>query len=285
MANSFEANTINANAITGGTIIAANSIQSQNAVFGNYLSPGYWLDSATGNVRMAGSVSIGNSLTVGRNAQIGDNLAVGNNLNVGTNAQIGGNLNVNGLITTSTLNANTVVTNTIVSAAVTNQGTAYSNTVNQVNYSGNVQTTSEIDTSTQVSIAVTSVTSGALMNITARSMAQLYVNATTSSVIDANLAIIATGGSATQPLGWANSRQTVGAGTITTIPQPAGGVEVYQANYPYVLSGNGTVTVYGLLKGTVVSGNAKILASIFDNYSPSTQTIQLRFTTGQAFKR
>jgi hypothetical protein len=116
-------------------------------------------------------------------------------------------------------------------------------------------------------------------------LALLYVNATATSVIDANLAIIATGGSTSpQVLGWANTRQTVSAGTITTLPT-SGGVETYQANYPYVLSGNTTVTVYGLLKGQVISGNAKIVASIFQNYSPATLGNQLRFITSQTFKR
>jgi hypothetical protein len=180
-----------------------------------------------------------------------------------------------------------VITNNIVNSSVTNQGTGYSSTSYSVYYnsSANVQVTSEIDTSTRSIISVTNITAGGLMNITGRAIASLYVNTTTSSVIEANLTIIATDGSTTTPLAWANTRQTVGAGSTTTIPQPAGELELLQANYPFPISSNVTVTIYGLLKGRVISGNAKILGSFFDNYSPSTQSNQLRYTTGLLFKR
>jgi len=98
-ANTFQANTINGNSIVAGsitadklaanTIIVANSIQSSNAIFGNTSSPGYWLDSTTGNVRMGGNVSIGANLTVA------------------------------GLITAGGLIANTVQTNNLINNSVT----------------------------------------------------------------------------------------------------------------------------------------------------------------------
>ena len=92
--------TITANLLAVGTIIVSNSIQSNNAIFGNTSSPGYWLDSSTGNVRFGGNVSIGSNLTVGNNAVIGSDLSVGNSavigsdLSVGNNAVIGSNLSV-----------------------------------------------------------------------------------------------------------------------------------------------------------------------------------------------
>ena len=98
-ANTFQANSINSSSIVAGsittlqlaanTIIVANSIQSSNAIFGNTSSPGYWLDSTTGNVRMGGNVSIG------------------------------ANLIVAGLITASGLIANTVQTNNLINNSVT----------------------------------------------------------------------------------------------------------------------------------------------------------------------
>jgi hypothetical protein len=83
-----------------GTIIVANSIQSNNAVFGSNTSPGYWLDATTGTSRFGGGINIGNSLIVG------------------SDAQIGGNLNVTGLITSGGLNVNTVGSSQLTSNAV-----------------------------------------------------------------------------------------------------------------------------------------------------------------------
>lgn len=51
--------------LAAGTIVVANSIQSNNAVFGSYTSPGFWLDATTGNARFGGNLSIGNSVTIG----------------------------------------------------------------------------------------------------------------------------------------------------------------------------------------------------------------------------
>jgi hypothetical protein len=93
--NIIQAGTLSANALVANTIIAANSIQSNNAVFGSNTSPGYWLDSTTGNARFGGNISIGN------------------NLSIGNNASIGGNLTVTGLINGGNLNANTVSTLTV----------------------------------------------------------------------------------------------------------------------------------------------------------------------------
>lgn len=88
IANTIAANTINANAISAGTlntgVLYAGNITSFGATQGDNNSPGYWLNYASGNARFGGNVSIG------------------------------ANLNVQGLITTGSLQANTVATTTIV---------------------------------------------------------------------------------------------------------------------------------------------------------------------------
>jgi hypothetical protein len=120
--NNFTANTIQGNIIAAGTItatqlaanaITANTVVSTGAVLNNNASLGFWLDGPSGNARFGNSISIGNQLTVGSGATIGTNLIVGNN------AQIGGNLFVSGLVTSGSLDANTVATTTIVPNGVT----------------------------------------------------------------------------------------------------------------------------------------------------------------------
>jgi NDP-sugar pyrophosphorylase family protein len=81
VANTFQANSINGNAIVANTLIVSGDIRSENATVGNTNSPGYWLQSSTGDARFGGNTFIGNNLTVGN------------------------------LITSSTLNANVVTTN------------------------------------------------------------------------------------------------------------------------------------------------------------------------------
>ena len=93
--------TITANLLAVGTIIVSNSIQSNNAIFGNYQSPGYWLDSTTGNVRFGGNASVGNNLTVGNNAVIGGNITIG------------------GLVTAGNIIANVVATSALQAQAAT----------------------------------------------------------------------------------------------------------------------------------------------------------------------
>ena len=107
IANSFSANSINgssisagsiaANTINGASIVAgsittnqlaanvltANTVVSTGATIGNFASQGFWLQGSTGDARFGNAVSIG------------------------------GNLTVNGLITTGSLNSNTVSTLTI----------------------------------------------------------------------------------------------------------------------------------------------------------------------------
>ena len=138
---SINANTLNANQIY------ALTIASTNANVGNVASNGFWLQSSTGDARLAGNTSIGNNLTVGQNAQIGSNLNVGSsavigtnlsvganatiasNLSVGTNATIGANLSVgananigNNLIvgTNATIGANLSVTGLITQGSLAN---------------------------------------------------------------------------------------------------------------------------------------------------------------------
>jgi hypothetical protein len=107
-ANTISATSIVANSITSTQISTAylytGNIVSFGATIGNTSSPGYWLQYNTGNARFGGNVSIGNSLTIG------------------TNASIGGNLSVSGLITTGNLNANTVITTTVVPGSISIAG-------------------------------------------------------------------------------------------------------------------------------------------------------------------
>lgn len=83
----LQAGTITATQISANYIYAGN-IVSQNASFPVLNSPGYWMRFDTGDARFGGNVSIGNNLTVGN------------------------------LITASSLNANTVTYNNIVSGTV-----------------------------------------------------------------------------------------------------------------------------------------------------------------------
>lgn len=124
-ATNIAADTIVGNNIAAGTIttdklaanvLTANTVISTGATIGSFSSPGFWLQGSTGNARFGNTISIGNNLTVGNNASIGGNLAVGNN------ASIGSNLTVSGLITSGSLSSNTVVTTTMVPAAVSTAG-------------------------------------------------------------------------------------------------------------------------------------------------------------------
>ena len=95
--NLFVSNSITATALITTDVYPLN-ITSQNATFGSFSSPGFWMAASNGNARFGGTMSIGNSLTVGNNAVIGNNLLIGNNtiigssLVVGANASIGNNL-------------------------------------------------------------------------------------------------------------------------------------------------------------------------------------------------
>ena len=128
-AGSIAANTINGNSIVSGSIttnqlaanvLTANTVVSTGATIGNFASPGFWLEGSSGNARFGNTVNIGSQLTVGTNANIGANATIGGNLIVGANANIGGNLFVSGLITSGSLNSNTVQTTTMIPASVSN---------------------------------------------------------------------------------------------------------------------------------------------------------------------
>ena len=124
--NTIQANTITANTIQGNSIVAgsitATQLQANLLTVGNIVSfgstiesptgTGYWLDYTNGNVYFGGNTQIGTNLTVGNNAVIGGFATIGANVN------IGGNLRVTGLVTGGNLNANTVVTTTIVPQSV-----------------------------------------------------------------------------------------------------------------------------------------------------------------------
>lgn len=115
--------TITANLIAANTIFVSQSLQSTNATFDNPNSNGFWLDATNGSARFGSSINIGDSLIVGNNASIANNLTVGNN------ATIGNNLTVGGLVTTGNLNANTVITSTIVPQSVSLGNAASSTTL------------------------------------------------------------------------------------------------------------------------------------------------------------
>jgi carbonic anhydrase/acetyltransferase-like protein (isoleucine patch superfamily) len=91
---SINANTLNANQVYAVTVA------STNANVGNIASPGFWMQTSTGNARFGGNTNIGNNLTVGQNAVIGDSLTIGgtatigDNLVVGTSANIGSGLTI-----------------------------------------------------------------------------------------------------------------------------------------------------------------------------------------------
>jgi hypothetical protein len=119
-------------------------------------------------------------------------------------------------------------------------------------------------------------------------MATIQYTAYASSVIEGNLALFVQLGSASpDPIGWANVRATVGIGTgsFPSSGTYAGDLEVYQALYPYVLTGNNSYTIFGRLYGQVISGNATMTKATFGVYSPLTQLPQIRFITAQTFKR
>ena len=86
-ASQIAANTITATQISTAYLYTGNII-STNGQIGNTSSPGYWLQYNTGDARFGGNVSIG------------------------------ANLNVSGLITTGSLNSNSVITTTMVPSAV-----------------------------------------------------------------------------------------------------------------------------------------------------------------------
>ena len=86
-ATNIAANTITATQISTAYLYTGNII-STNGQIGNTSSPGYWLQYNTGDARFGGNVSIG------------------------------ANLNVSGLITTGSLNSNSVITTTMVPSAV-----------------------------------------------------------------------------------------------------------------------------------------------------------------------
>ena len=86
-ASQIAANTITATQISSAYVYAGNII-STNGQIGNTSSPGYWLRYSDGDARFGGNVSIG------------------------------ANLNVSGLITTGSLNSNSVITTTLVPSAV-----------------------------------------------------------------------------------------------------------------------------------------------------------------------
>ena len=86
-ADKIQANSITATQISSDYVYAGN-IVSQGATLGSIVSPGYWLRYTDGAARFGGNVSIGS------------------------------NLDVTGLITAGSLNSSTVITETIVPAAV-----------------------------------------------------------------------------------------------------------------------------------------------------------------------
>lgn len=170
--NLVAANTIQGSSIVAGSItsvqinanaiIVSNSIQSNNATFGNISSAGFWLDSNTGNVRFGGNTSIGTNLTVGNNAVIG------------------GNLTVAGLITSGNLQTNTVTTTTMVTSAVSSGVGLNTTTANAYPFPNSVT----IYTYANLQPSITTVVAGEAVYVNAQISARLGFNS--SSLISVN---------------------------------------------------------------------------------------------------
>jgi len=94
----FVGGSITANALNANEVYAL-TVASTNANVGNIASAGFWLDSVSGNARLAGNTNIGNNLIVGQNAQIGANLNVGSSATVGANLTVGNNAVIGGFTT------------------------------------------------------------------------------------------------------------------------------------------------------------------------------------------
>ena len=141
---------IGANLVVGNSAnIGANLVVGSNANIGANLVVGTNANIGA-NLRVGNSANIGANLVVGSSANIGANLVVGssanigNNLIIGANAQIGGNLAVSGLITASSLNANTVNTTQVIQNAITDRYSQFlinsRTTYAGADFSGNVPT-------------------------------------------------------------------------------------------------------------------------------------------------
>lgn len=127
--NVFVTGSVNSSKLNANDVYVLR-LQSTNANIGNNASNGFWLDSLTGNARMAGNVSIGNNLTVGNNAVIGNSLTIGGvllNGNLVANVVTAGTI-ASGAVTPGTIAANAVTANTIAANAVT-AGTIAANAV------------------------------------------------------------------------------------------------------------------------------------------------------------
>ena len=184
---------ISGNVLVTGTVSSSRlntndlyviNIQSTNATINDVNSPGYWLQSNTGDARFGGNTSIGNNLTVGQNAVIG------------SNTQIGGNLQVTGLITQGNLANNVVTTNNITDAAITGVKVALA-AISGNNIVANTITGTNIapNTITANLLAANSVVAGTIAanSITANTIAtgavtagKIAANAVTAGTVAAN---------------------------------------------------------------------------------------------------
>ena len=174
-ANQIATGTITATQIAAGTITATQiaadylytgNIISTGATLGSNTSTGYWLRHSDGAARFGGSVSIGNS------AVIGGNLTVG------------ANLSVVGLVTSGSLNANTVATTTIVPSAVS-LGTQMQTSSP---YTQSTPTSGVTYYDTQFS-TVTTVEANQSVYLYAQVLFNLYVTVTTASAIRSNMGL------------------------------------------------------------------------------------------------
>jgi acetyltransferase-like isoleucine patch superfamily enzyme len=184
----FVPGSINANILNTNQVYAL-TVASTNANVGNVTSPGFWLSSTTGDARLAGNTTIGNNLTVGADAQVGANLnvgssaIVGDNLIVGSNAQIGGNLNVTGLITSSSLQSNTVATTTMVTQAVSTGVGLNTNTTESYPFPNNTT----LYTYTVLQPSITTTVNGQAVYVNAQVSFRIGFNSSTLISVNAYL--------------------------------------------------------------------------------------------------
>ena len=109
---------VGTNAQIGNNLTIGNNLAVGNfGTIGANLSVGQYLQVGT-NAYIGNNLGVGNNAVIGNSLVIGNNTTIGNNLYVGNNAQIGANLAVAGLITASSLQANTVITTTMVPNSV-----------------------------------------------------------------------------------------------------------------------------------------------------------------------
>lgn len=202
--------TVTANKLAANDIYAIN-LQSTNANLGNINSAGYWLQANTGNARFGGNVWIGSSLTVGN------------------------------LITSGTLNANTVTATQIAASAVG-------------------ITALQANSVTPAAIANSAITLGKIAN-GAVGVGTIATGAVITGAIAANAVVAGTiaTGAVTAGVIAANAvtTSTIAANAVTTDKVAANSITANQISTSYVYAGNiyGNQIVANTITSTQISSN------------------------------